>query len=90
VGVGEGVTDVNEAAHQFAQFHPPLRTGQTTRPVETVDRLLQAFAANEPHGVKRPIGIVATLAVNRHDSGMLQAPRDFGLGHESGSATRVK
>ena len=57
--------------------------------MKAVDRLLQAVAADEPHGVVGPaVGILAQ-AVDRHDARVLQAAGDLGLQQEAGPAVGV-
>src|SRR5579864_3539675 len=52
-----------------------------------LDRLLEAIAFDEPHGVERPAIIICAEAVDRHDPGVLQTAVDLGLQNEA--ATEV-
>src|SRR5262249_39617308 len=61
----------------------------TLSPVVLVDRLLEADAADQPHGVIRAPILVGPQAVDRHDSGVLQAAGDLGFTDEPGAAVRV-
>jgi len=47
--------------------------------VEGGERLLEAVAADEAHGVIGPAVGVGAQAVDRHDAGVLQSASDFGL-----------
>ena len=57
--------------------------------MEAVDRLLEAVALDEPHGVVGPAVAVAAQAVDRHDPGVLQPAGDLGLEQEPLAADRV-
>ena len=57
--------------------------------VEALDRLLEAVAPDEPHGVVGAAVVVAAQAVDRDDPRMLQAAGDLGLEQESLPAVRV-
>ena len=66
-------------------------TGSFFRPsiaMERRDRLLEAVALDEPHGVERPAGGVVAQAVDRDDAGMLELAGDLGLLDEPGAAVR--
>ena len=52
------------------------------------DRVLEAVALDEPHGVERPAAGVVAQAIHRDDAGMLQLAGDLGLLHEPGAALR--
>ena len=57
--------------------------------MEPVDGLLEAVAADEPHGVERPaVGVVAQ-AVDRDDPRVLQPAGDLGLQQEPRAAVGV-
>ena len=57
--------------------------------MEMVDRLLEALAADEPHGVVRAAVAVGAQSVDRDDPGVLEAPGDPGLDEEAGPAGAV-
>ena len=57
--------------------------------VEPLDGVLEAIAADEPHGVKRPAVGVGAQAVDRDDARMLEPAGDLGLEQESAAALRV-
>ena len=57
--------------------------------VEALDRLLEAVAADEPHGVVGAAVAVGAQAVDRDDPGMLQPAGDLGLQQEPLAADRV-
>ena len=57
--------------------------------VEPLDRLLEAVAADEPHGVVGPAVAVGAQAVDRDDPGVLQPAGDLGLEQEPLAAGRV-
>ena len=91
VGVIDGVADVEEAAEQLAQA-PGSTAGVVLQGfvgVEVLDRLLEAVALDEPHGVVRAAAAVGAQAVDRHDAGVLQPAGDLGLQHEPLAADRV-
>ncbi len=104
VGVIDGVANVEEAAEKFAKLKgstagvvrgalarpsATLSRWQSVVAVELLDRLLQAVALDEPHGVVRPAAAVGAQAVDRHDPGVLEPAGDLGLEHESLAAHRV-
>ena len=92
VGVGHRVADVHEPPEQLPQRQRPLAGVAARLPVgavEPLDRLLEAVAADEPHGVERPaVGVVAQ-AVDRHDPRVLQPAGDLGLQQEPRAALGV-
>ena len=57
--------------------------------MEALDRLLEALALDQPHGVEGAALGVAAQAVDRDDAGVLQPPGDLGLQQEAGAAVRV-
>ena len=57
--------------------------------LEMLDRLLEAVALDEPHGVVRAAAAVGAQTVNRHDPGVLQPAGDLRLGDEPLPAHRV-
>ncbi len=57
--------------------------------MESLGRVLQAVAADEPHRVERPAVGVRAQAVDRHDAGMLQAAGDLRLQQEARPAVGV-
>ncbi len=57
--------------------------------MEGGDGLLEAVAADEPHGIVRAAVTVAAQAVHRHDPRVLQTARDLGLEDEPGPAGGV-
>ncbi len=57
--------------------------------VERLDRLLEAVALDEPHGVVRASAGGGAHTVNRYDPGVLQSSGDLGLGDEPLAAERV-
>ena len=57
--------------------------------MEEIGGFLEAVAADEPHGVVGAAVGVGTQAVDRDDSGVLQAAGDLGLDEEAGAAGRV-
>ncbi len=57
--------------------------------MERGDRLLEAVAPDEPHGVVRPAVAVAAQAVDRHDPGVFEPAGDLGLEDEPGAAGGV-
>jgi hypothetical protein len=91
VGVADRVADVEEPPQELAQ---PQRAAagvglQRLVGAEAVDRLPEAIALDEAHGVIRPaVGVVAQ-AVDRHDARVLQPAGDLGLQQEAGAAGRV-
>ena len=91
VGVVDRVADVGEPPQQLAQLQrPPAGVGLQRRVgVEAVDGLLEAVAADEPHGVVGPAVGVGAQAVDRDDPRVLQPAGDLGLEQEAGAADRV-
>ena len=57
--------------------------------MESLDRLLEAVAPDEPHRVVRPAAVVSPQAVDRDDAGVLQPAGDLSLEHEAPAAVRV-
>jgi hypothetical protein len=47
--------------------------------MKTLDGLLQAVTADEPHDVVGPAILVVAQAVDRDDAGMFEPAGDFGL-----------
>ena len=91
VGVVDRVADVGEPPQQLAQFQRPAAGVGLERfvRVEPLDGILEAIAADEPHGVVRPAVAVAAQAVDRDDARMLQPAGDLGLEQESAPAFLV-
>ena len=56
---------------------------------KSLDRLLEAVAPDEPHGVVRPAVAVGAQAVDRDDARVLQPAGDLGLEQEPLAAGRV-
>ena len=54
-----------------------------------VDGLLEALAADEPHGIVGPALVVGPQAVDRDDARVLQPAGDLGLEQEAGAAGGV-
>ena len=57
--------------------------------MEAVDGLLEAVAADEPHGVVGAAVGVGAQAIDRDDAGVLQPAGDLGLEQEARAAGRV-
>ena len=57
--------------------------------MEVLDGLLEAVAADEPHGVVRPAVAVGAQPVDRDDARVLQPAGDLGLEQEPLAAGRV-
>ena len=91
VGVIDGVADVEEAAEQLAKLEGSTAgvVLQGDVGVELLDRLLEAVALDEPHGVVRAAAAVGAQTVNRHDAGVLEPAGHLGLQHEPLAAHRV-
>ena len=91
VGVVDRVADVQEPPQQLAQLQrTPAGVGlQAVVGVEAVDGLLEAVAADEPHGVVRAAVAVGAQAVDRHDARVLQPAGDLRLQQEPLAAGRV-
>src|SRR5438128_2114671 len=53
-----------------------------------LDGVLETFASDEPHGVKRPAIRVGAEAVDRDNARMFEAGSDPGLQQEPGTAVR--
>ena len=75
-----------------------LRSSRRTTPrvglqnpigVEALDGLLEAVAADEPHGVIRAAIAIGAESVDRDDAGVLEPAGDLGLDEEPGAAGRV-
>ena len=89
VGVLDGVADVDEPPQQVAELE---RAAAGVAPerlvgVESLDRLLEAVAPDEPHRVVRPAAVVGPQAVDRDDAGMLEPAGDLGL--DAGTGVRL-
>ena len=91
VRVVDRVADVDEPPQELAQLQRAAAGVALQRlvGVEAVDGLLEAVAADEPHGVVGPAVGVGAQAVDRDDAGVLQAAGDLGLEQEAGAAGRV-
>ena len=92
VGVRDRVADVDEPSQKLSKGQGALRRvapGLAIGTVEALHSLLQALAADEPHGVERPAVIVGPQTVNGHDPGMLEPPGNLGFDQEAGPAGRV-
>src|SRR5262249_40182265 len=87
--VGDRVAHVEEARQESAEFQRMTEriraslcsaircirgTAQSMKPR---DHLLEALPAHEPHCIERPAIRMMAQAVDRHDSGMLQATGDL-------------
>src|SRR5262249_32111122 len=57
--------------------------------METLNRLMHAIAADEPHGIERPAVEIVTQAVDRHDARMFQSACNLGFQHEPYPAVGV-
>ena len=91
VCVVDRVADVHEAAEELAELQRTPAGIAFPRPVGVVavDRLLEAVAADESHGIERPPVGVGAEAVDGDDSGVLQAAGDLSLEQEAAAADRV-
>ena len=91
MGVVDGVTHIEEAAQKLAQLEGTSAgiAFQSLLMMEAVDGLLEGITPDESHGVIGPATGVGSQAVDRHDSGMLQAARDLGFEQESLAADGV-
>ncbi len=66
-----------------------VAAGPGVGPMEAFDGLLEALAADEPHGVVRPAVLAGAQAVDRDDARMLQPAGDLGLPQEPSPADGV-
>ena len=57
--------------------------------MESLDRLLERVAPDEPHRVVRAAIVVGTQTVDRHDAGVFEPTGDLGFQEKSLSAGRV-
>ena len=57
--------------------------------MEPTGRRCQVLPLDEPHGIERLTVGPPAQVVDRHDSRMLQIPRDLSLEHESLAADRI-
>ncbi len=91
VGVGDRLADVDESAQQAAELEAGIvgRRPGGPRPVEAVDGLLEAVAADESHRVERPAVGMTPQAVDRHDARMLEAAGDLRLEQKPDAAGRI-
>ena len=92
VGVVDRVADVEEPPQELAQLQrPPAGVASSARSSawKRVDGLLEAVAADEPHGVVGPAVAVGAQAVDRDDPRVLQPAGDLGLQEEPLAADRV-
>ena len=74
----------SEPPQQLAQFQRAAAGSifSVSSAWKLLDRLLEAVAADEPHGVVGPAVGVGAQAVDRHDAGVLQPAGDLGLEQE--------
>src|SRR5271157_901414 len=87
VDVGHRVADVDEPAKQEAEFE--ARVVGCGLAVEPSNGHLERFAPDETHSVEgTPVG-ERPHAVDGHDAGVLQPPRDLGLTQEPLPPDRV-
>ncbi len=91
VGVVDGVADVGEPSEELAQLERVSAgvVAEGSVGVEGVGGLLEAVAADEPHGVVGPAIGVGPESVDRDDAGMLESAGDLGLEEESSAAVGV-
>ena len=87
VGILDRVADVEEPAQELAQFQrTSAGIGLENRiGVERGDRVLEAVAADEPHGVIRPAVAVRTQTVDRDDPRMFESAGDLSLHEKAGA-----
>ncbi len=90
VGVGDRVADVEEPPEELAEGQRPAArvACQALGLRGSGDGVLQAVAADEPHGVVGAAVVVVAQAVDRDDPGVLQAAGDLGLEEEPGRLSR--
>ena len=91
VRVGDGITDVDKPSQELAQGQCPLpavAAGHVCL-VETADRVLEAVALDEAHGIVGPAVGIRAQPVDRHDPGMLQPAGDLRLQEKARTALRV-
>ena len=91
VRVLDRVADVDEPPQQLAQLQRAAAGVRLQRlvPMGPLDRVLEAVAADEAHGVEGAAVAVGAQAVDRHDPRMLQPAGDLGFEYEALSAGRV-
>ena len=91
VGVVDRVADVDKPPQQLPQRQRPAAGVILDRlvGVERGDRLLEAIAPHEPHGIVRPAVAVGSESVDGHDPGMFQPAGDLGLEYKTRAADRV-
>ena len=87
VRIGDDVADVEEPPEQGAEFQ--RAEVRPRRPEERPDRVLEALAPDEPHGVIRPTFAVGAQRIDRDDAGMLQAAGHLGLHQKSRAALGI-
>jgi hypothetical protein len=86
VGVIDRVADIDEPAEELAQLEV---AGTGRAGVESIDRLFEAFAPDEPHRVVRLTVTGSAQTVDRDDPRMFEAAGNLGFKEESAAAHRV-
>jgi hypothetical protein len=94
VRILHGVANIDESTQQHAEFNIILDRAKlfAVGPVccmEPVNRLLQAVASNESHGIIRPAVVVLAQTVDGHNARMLKTAGDLRFQEEPSPAYRI-
>src|SRR5262245_59619759 len=84
VGVSDGVANIDKPLQQLTELDAVKARG--LQPVgfrmKTLDRVMQAIAFDESHGVERPAVGIRAQAIYRHNGRVLKPASNLRLRHE--------